>query len=120
MNRYFRCSFRCQNQPNLRKHTHFLEWRLFERWIQIHTKYYSQDKHCHYSNKKSTFLIVLYPLNESSETIKTYGPTTIKLALDDEKIANGAINFIKKNLTESPPNFDKISKSKFSSYIVDE
>lgn len=73
-----------------------------------------------YSNKKSTFLIVLYPLNESSETIKTYGPTTIKLALDDEKIANGIINFVRKNLTESPPNFDKISKSKFSSYIVDE
>ncbi len=72
-----------------------------------------------YSNKKSTFMIVLYPLNESSKTIKDFGPTTIKFIAEDEKIANGIINFVKKNINESPPNFNKVYNSEFSNYIIE-
>ena len=71
-----------------------------------------------YSNKKSTFLIVIYPLNSNLVAMKNFGPMTIKLIANDEKVANSMINFVRKNLTESPPNFNKIYNSEFSNYIV--
>lgn len=73
-----------------------------------------------YSNKKSTFMIVLYPLNEKTDTIKNFGPTTIKLIADDEGVVDSVIRFIKKNLNETPPDFNKIYESEFSNYIVKE
>lgn len=70
-----------------------------------------------YSNKKKTFMIVVYPLNEDKYIMKSFGPTIIKLLTDDKKVADNIIDFIKSNINETPPNFNKIY-SEFSDYIV--
>ena len=73
-----------------------------------------------YSNKESTFMVFLYPLNEPKGVIKNFGPTVIKLVINDDEIVDGFVKFVKKNINEYPPNFSKIYQSEFSKYILNE
>ncbi len=72
-----------------------------------------------FHGEQATFMIVLYPLKNNYETLKQFGPITVKLFVPDRNALDGVLRFIKENINDRQEDINKIYNSELAKYIVE-